>query len=57
MSCGCKKKRIDEAERIRQSAIKIKLTENPVSKPSETNLPDAEKIVEKLNQIYAPQLN
>jgi hypothetical protein len=56
MGCGCKQKRIDEAERARQQAMTIKLTENP--RPPEPVHPpvqqDVDKIVEKLNDILTP---
>ena len=56
MSCGCKKKHeIPSA----QQPVTIKLTENPpinVTNPIPIQQ-DADKIVEKLNQISSPQLN
>ena len=55
MGCRCKEKRIVPA----QQPATIKLTENPpinVTNPIPIQQ-DADKIVEKLNQISAPQLN
>lgn len=56
MSCGCKQKRIDQAERERQQAMTIKLTENPrPPEPVQTPIQqDVDKIVEKLNDILTP---
>ena len=60
MGCGCKQKRIDEAERARQQAMTIKLTETPVPHrppdPIQTPLQEeVENIVDKINTIMNSQ--
>lgn len=60
MACGCKKKRIDEAERASQQAMTIKLTETPVPHrpPDPIQTPvqeEVENIVNKINSIMNSQ--